>query len=131
MHSNCNAYSSYEVPYDTDTNDVAWDRLQKDTFMDNDEKEHCGLFMNAVFHAFYNNFKNEYKSNFSDLQDDIADKVVMRDQTVPIYGDYNAKIGQEVVVCGNLKNKLKRRMMFGKCKSKKKLKEHNSNIEFM
>lgn len=129
MHSNCNTYSSYEVPFDEKTNDIAWNRLQKDTFMDNDGGDKCGIFMNAVFHAFHNNFENECKYNFADIQDDISEKVVMKDKPVPVYGDFNTKVGQEVVVCGNLRNKLKRRIMFKRCKSKTVLNNYN-NIEW-
>ena len=109
MYSNSDNYASYEAPFDEKTGDIDWDKLGDDEKYDKDG-EMCGMFMNAVFHAFDFNRRNGYGVNFAAIQDKMRERAAGE---VPIKGDFKCKIGIEIDESGNLRNSDKGRIIFG------------------
>ena len=136
MYSNSITYESYEVPFNVDTDDIDWQIMAKSMDGDDDEEKKlddnipkCGMFLNAVYHAFMDNYKTGYDTSFGDIQDNIRDKAI---GVVPTLNanrtlNYQCQVGLEIDEAGNLRNKVKRNMYFKKC-VKSKIRRNDNNI---
>ena len=115
MLSNSKHYMSFEAPYDEKSDDVK--SLCKEDLVNLKRDKHsmCGVFANAIYHAFQDNaIKYGYKRNYSDIQDDIRDKI--ESSAIPMADDFDVKVGQIPDDGGNcnLRNRDKRRIVFVK-----------------
>ena len=93
-----------------------WDRIQDGNIID-DNAPRCGYFLNSVYKAFDRNVRNGYNMSFAYMQD------YMRDCTsrgLPIVDGNNKvtkdMVGLEIEESGNLRNSVKRNLMFGRDK---------------
>eukprot|EP01084_Bolivina_argentea_P187148 322434_1 len=122
MHANPKTYKSYEVPYDEKQNDIAWDEMDNDVY----DGKYCGIFMNAIYHAFNKNVDRKFCINFSDIQDNIRDKAY---GAVPLQNDKACKVGLEIDESGALLNRDKRRIIFIKNEQQNVHTDVSLNIE--
>ena len=111
LYSNPDTYSSYEVPYDEQSDDIAWHRLSKQNYMKNKNWPKCGIFMNAVYRIFKQNSERKigFMFNYGKIQDMIRKEGA---KPVPVYGDFNVKVGQKIEASDTINNDTKLRMYF-------------------
>lgn len=105
MHSNADSYRSYEVPYDEKCDDINTTEMYNDDY----EGKYCGLFMNSLYHTLLLNAKEEFNYSYSDIQDILRDNA---QRVVPVKGDQDRKVGLQINESGNLKNKIKKQIVF-------------------
>ena len=119
LSSNPHKYPSFELVYDDIKDDIAWDRLTEELYKQNEDRPKCGIFMNAVYCIFKANAEeHNYCTSYSQIQDEIIDRAAVE---VPLYEDYQTKVGQAIEPCDTLKNKEKSKMCFVKRDHKEKI----------
>ena len=108
MHANSNNYCAYEAPFNGQ--DIDWEKLSN-PFRFDQPGEMCGMLMNAVYHAYNMNIEEKGCGlSFSQLQDYMRDKT--SGAAVSLIDAFDERVGIEIDESGNLKNKVKNRLIF-------------------
>ena len=110
LYGNPDNYQSYSIPYDEEKDDIAWDRLSKDNYMNNAARKHCGIFTNSIYKVFKDNAtKYGFSKNYLQIQDMIKDYA---EGGVPMKHDYAVKVSQKIENSDTLKGETKLKMYF-------------------
>ena len=123
MYSNMQNYKSYEAPYNPDTDDIAWNRIN-DNDDDGKDEQYCGIFMNSIYHTFKDNAEEKFEDNFCTLQDKMRIKSNVRDHSD------KCKVGLSINESGNLMNSVKARLFF-RCNDSKRKTIYESRINLL
>ena len=89
MYSNSKHYASYTAPFNKETDDIDWDKLEDEKKYDEDG-DRASLFMNAVYHGYKMNALQQFTMIFLTIQDEISDRAR---GAVPISGQFESKVG--------------------------------------
>ena len=114
IYSNSDTFISYEVPYNNDEKVQDVRELTRDNYMSFNDGPKCGIFMNAICKVLDQNANTGFAMNYSEIEDDIMDKV--EDTVVPVWGNFDLKVGQLVWPSGSIRNRVKRKIVFGMSK---------------